>query len=377
MSNTENTNQFNKMKIGLIDADLIGQKQHNFPNLALMKISGYFKNNGYETELIHYDEINPNCLFQKYFDKVFISKVFTNTKIPENILKLDFVEFGGTGFFYDKSPNLPDEIEHHFPDYNLYNNWIKEKIRKGKKEDYFKYYTDFSIGFTTRGCFRQCEFCVNRNEKKVYPHSPLSEFIDKNRKKICLLDDNILGCGKYWEQIFKELQATKKPFQYKQGMDIRILSEKKAKILAESKYEGDYIFAFDNIKDKNLIEKKLQLFKKYMPTTVPKLYVFCAFDRNNIWNDQFWYNDLIDIFERLKLLMQYKSLPYLMRFEKWDKNNFKFIYTLLSSWCNCPAIFKKMSFRQHCGNNKYIIRFEKQYPEIALKYFDMKFGEIY
>ena len=63
--------------------------------------------------------------------------------------------------------------------------WIKEKVKRGKKKSYFKYYTDYSIGFTTRGCFRQCEFCVNKNEKKVYPHSPLSEFVDDKRKKIC------------------------------------------------------------------------------------------------------------------------------------------------------------------------------------------------
>ena len=31
------------MKIGIIDADLIGKKRHRFPNLACMKIAGYYK----------------------------------------------------------------------------------------------------------------------------------------------------------------------------------------------------------------------------------------------------------------------------------------------------------------------------------------------
>ena len=31
------------MRIGIIDADLMGRKQHRFPNLCCMKISGYYK----------------------------------------------------------------------------------------------------------------------------------------------------------------------------------------------------------------------------------------------------------------------------------------------------------------------------------------------
>jgi hypothetical protein len=120
--------------------------------------------------------------------------------------------------------------------------------------------------------------------------------------------------------------------------------------------------------------KKLKIFKKFMPNIVPKLYVFCAFDRDNKYDLDFWVQDLINIFERVKLLMSYKSLPYLMKFELWDKGNFRYLYTLLSSWCNQPHIFKKMSLRQYHKGNKHIIKFENQYPEIASKYFDMKFG---
>ena len=39
------------MKIAIIDADLIGRKKHRFPNLACMKISGYYKDLGNEVEL--------------------------------------------------------------------------------------------------------------------------------------------------------------------------------------------------------------------------------------------------------------------------------------------------------------------------------------
>ncbi len=376
------------MKIGIIDADLIGKRNHNFPNLACLKLAGYHKKQGNNVELIHFDDINPNSLFTQHFDKVYISKVFTDTKVPEHLLKLPFVEYGGTGFFYDKAPNLPNEIEHSFPDYNLYDKWIKEKIKRGKKKSYFKYYTDYSIGFTTRGCFRQCEFCVNRNEKKVYPHSPLSEFLDLKRKKVCLLDDNIFGCGQHWERIIKELQATKKPFQYKQGMDIRIMSEKKAILLNSVKYENDFYFAFDKIKDKTKIEQKLKLWashrllknpnKKYIDT---KLYVFCGFDNKEKYDLDFWVRDIIEIFERTSIIIKYKAMPYIMRFNKVETSPFRKLYINIGQYFNHPSmIATKATFNEFINDGNFGTLnakvFRDNYPEIAEKYFDLKFGEV-
>lgn len=185
--------------------DLIGRDKHRFPNLVCMKLSGYYKELGAEVELkTDYEDLAA-------YDKVFISKVFTDTPIDEEILKLPNVEYGGTGFFYDKAPKLPDEVEHHMPDYHLYDEWVNEQIESGKKRNDFKYYLDYSLGYTTRGCFRQCEFCVNRNYKKVDCHSPLSEFLDPSRKKICLLDDNILG-SPHWREIFEELHLLENHF---------------------------------------------------------------------------------------------------------------------------------------------------------------------
>ena len=94
------------MNIGIIDADLNdsgrlkGKRKHRFPNLASMKISSYYKNQGHNVKLLlSYDDIEN-------YDKVFISKVFTDTFINESILKLPNVEYGGTGFFFDKAENV-------------------------------------------------------------------------------------------------------------------------------------------------------------------------------------------------------------------------------------------------------------------------------
>ena len=65
------------MKIGIIDADLLGRDKHRFPNLACEKLSGYWKEQGAEVFLLtdynHFDD----------YDHVYISKVFTDTPVPE------------------------------------------------------------------------------------------------------------------------------------------------------------------------------------------------------------------------------------------------------------------------------------------------------
>jgi len=365
------------MNIGIIDADLIGREHHNFPNLACMKISGYFKNKGHNVKLIGCDHIDPYNLFPEQFDKIFISKVFTDTYCPDHIKNLKNVTIGGTGFFFDKAPDLPDKVEHHYPDYHLYDEWVERRINIGeKKVSYFKYYHDFSIGYTTRGCFRQCEFCVLKNKKVILKHSPIEEFLDKSKKYICLLDDNILGFDK-WDEIIKTLQDTEKPYQYKQGMDIRIMTERKAKILIESKYIGNYIFAFDNIEDKEIVIKKLKLWNEYSKRNNPSavLYCFCGYDRSNKYDENFWIQDTIDLLERTKILMEHSCRPYVMRYAKWKEAPYpyKSFYIYISGWANSGKIFQKASLRQHVGSVIPFIEFEKKHPEIAEKYFDMKF----
>ena len=40
------------MKIGIIDAEIMGKNKHRFPNLVCMKLSAYYKNLGNSVDLI-------------------------------------------------------------------------------------------------------------------------------------------------------------------------------------------------------------------------------------------------------------------------------------------------------------------------------------
>ncbi len=382
------------MKIGIIDADLIGRKKHRFPNLASMKISAYHKNAGDSVSLLlDYDTISN-------FDRVYLSKAFTDTYVPEDVILMENVLYGGTGFFYDKAPPLPMEIEHSKPDYHLYDEWVNSQIQSGISRRNFTYYLDYSIGFLTRGCFRRCSFCVNQNLSQCVQHSPVYEFLDESRPKLCFLDDNFFACPK-WKEIIADVKKTGKRFQFKQGLDERLLTDEKIDALMGWNYDGDYIFAFDNIADKDMIENKLQCIRAKYPDTKKhfKFYVLCGFDRNGKWDDAFWINDIRDTFERIRILMRYGAIPYIMRYEKCYVSPYHGIYSCLAGWCNQPNIFKKFTFREYCmckgmGDKRYSIYkrdtasylhdgwhkgaawrymegFEQANKELAAAYFDM------
>lgn len=381
------------MKVGIVDADLIGRDKHRFPNLACEKISGYWKEKGADVDLLldydHFDE----------YDEVYVSKVFTDTPVPRELKETKRIHIGGTGFYFDKAPNLPDYIEHHMPDYDLYNEWIEGEVEKAKAKnvegfnekrfrDQFKEYTDYSIGFMTRGCFRKCPFCVNQKYDHVFLHSPLEEFYDESRKKICLLDDNFLGCPN-WRNILNRLISLNKPFKFKQGIDERLLTDEKCKLLFSAKYDGDYTFAFDNISDYDLIHKRLRIIRKYTSSTNIKFYVLVGFESTDA-------QDIENAFKRIELLMRFKCLPYVMRYQNknytpWKESDFRSMYVTMARWGNQPSIFKKMSFRQFCLTNQDLHKtegtlcssmramtdFEQEYPDIAKKYFDLRFEDHY
>ena len=348
------------MNIAIIDADIIGRKKHRFPNLASMKLSAYHKSIGDKVSLVtNYNNID-------FYDKCYISKVFTATKVPEDIMNKPNVVCGGTGFYYDKAKPLPYEIEHIMPDYHLYDKWIDEMIRGGAKERHFKIYKDYSMGFLTRGCFRQCKFCINKNCKRCIKHSNIKEFLDSSRKKICLLDDNFFACPE-WKSLIKGVKETNKPFRFHQGLDDRLLTEEKCAELSSWKYDGEFLFAFDDINDHDLIEKKLKILRKYIKKGC-KFYVLCGYDRNEMYNDAFWEEDIIGIFQRIQILGEYKCLPYIMRHSNYEMSPYRGIYIAIAMWCNTPSMFKTQSFEGFCKKyDTYVQRKSKilEYYELA------------
>ena len=214
----------------------------------------------------------------------------------------------------------------------------------------------------------------------------MEEFYYDECKKICLLDDNFLGFPN-WRELLQQLIATGKPFKFKQGLDERLLTEEKCEILFNANYDGDYTFAFDNISDYDLIHKKLEMIRRHTTSKSIKFYVLVGFEGTGA-------EDIENAFKRLELLMRYQCLPYIMRYQDknrkpWQESKYRGMYVALARWGNQPSIYKKMSFRYFCEANqalkpegaplcstmKAMLEFEKDYPEIAKKYFDLRYED--
>ena len=292
--------QLENILIGLVDADLLDNGTRH-PNLTLLKIAGFLNDNHISFELI----LDADADISRY-DEIYISKVFTFTKEPNfyvnaNEETRNKFHIGGTGYYANETSiskfrkareedmtRLEKDsflltLENHrggmnakginmarqMPYYHLYDKFVEKQVALGYSKDKYKDYLHFSIGFLTRKCYRHCPFCVNKLEKGVEPYSKLEWFYDKTRPHVYFWDDNFLAAPyKFWKESLQYLIDHKVSFQFRQGLDERQLAEsghgeEMAIMLSKSKYHGDYIFAFDNWKDRDIIERALKIWKKY------------------------------------------------------------------------------------------------------------------
>ena len=306
------------MKIGLIDVD-----GHNYPNLALMRISAWHKSQGDEvewwwTDLIHYDI-------------VYMSKVFSDTYSPDvpEPLNADHIVKGGTGYairledgkeVFDKRLhwNLPEEMERMFPDYSIYPQF------------------DFAVSMTSRGCPRGCSFChvaskEGRCSRKV---ADVSDFWtpDTGKKEIRVLDPNITACRDK-RDLMKQYVDTKCLIDFTQGIDIRCTNEEDIEDLNRMKIKMLH-FAWDNPKD-DLKEKFRMFAERYRRKSHCKS-VYVLTNYNSTMEENLY---------RIYTLRDLGYDPYVMIYNKPEAP--KEIRNL-QRWCNNKFIFRKcLDFRDY------------------------------
>lgn len=303
------------MKIGLIDLD----NTNNFPNLALMKISGYYKANGHKVEWYQ-------PLFNNGYDIVYVSKVFSWSKEYPYPINSKKIIYGGVAYGYDNK--LPNKIEHHYPDYTIY-----------------PYIKNTAYGFLTRGCPRGCNFCnVQAHQGKISKKvSDLSEFW-KGEKNIVLLDPNILAC-KDWKNLFQQLIDSKASVDFSQGLDIRLMTKEKAEMLNKIKIKMLH-FAWDQYDMK--IYDKLKEFRSMFNFNSRKLGVYVLVGFNTTFKE-----DL----DRIYKLRELGYTPYVMRFKNYNCKNPKLkrgdIYNKLARWCNNKTAWNSSSnFEEYLEKSK-------------------------
>lgn len=237
------------MRIGLIDVD-----GHNFPNLPLMKLSAWHKAQGDTVEW--YDPLLHGI--GEPLDRVYMSKVFGDEYSPDYPYFVNAKEVikGGTGYHihvedgkevFDKENhnNLPEEVEHIYPDYSLYPEYTK----------------DTAYGFLTRGCCNNCSFCIVSKKEGRCSHkvADLSEFWN-GQKNIKLLDPNLLACRDHME-LLQQLVDSKAKVDFTQGLDARFVTEENLELLKQINILMLH-FAFDFMRFEKQIVKGLALAKQ-------------------------------------------------------------------------------------------------------------------
>lgn len=296
-----------KMRIGLIDVD-----GHNFPNLALMRISAYHKAQGDIVEWWWSDFI--------HYDIVYMSKIFSNayTKDVPEPLNADKVIKGGTGYcislvdgveVFDKAKNeeLPPEIEKMFPDYSLYPQF------------------DFAVSMTSRGCHRGCSFChvASKEGRRSIKVADVSDFWN-GQKEIRILDPNITAC-RYKRDLMRQYKETGAILDFTQGLDIRLLNDDDLADINEMRLRTLH-FAWDNPKDD--LEAKFRNFANGFRRKSNIGMVYCLTNFNSTMEENLY---------RIYTLRDMGYDPYVM---VYDKPHAPKEIKMLQRWCNNKIIFK-------------------------------------
>lgn len=302
------------MKIGLIDVD-----SHRFPNLPLMKIAAWYKQQGNSVEWYQ-------PLFSGHMDRVYMSKVFSFSPEYEYYIDAEEIVKGGSGYCIElvnrkeiyhteNDIQLPTEIEHIYPDYSLYPELTK----------------DTAYGFMSRGCPRGCDFChVKAKEgRKAYKVADLSEFW-RGQKNVVLLDPNPIAC-KEWKDILQQLVDSNAWVDFSQGVDIRLMTEDKVEMIKKIKTKNIH-FAWDKYEDKDKIISKFKMFKEMTGWDKRRLTVYVLTNFNTTIEQ-----DL----ERIYTLRDLGYWPYVMIYNKQQTQAGDTVRRL-QRWVNMRAVFENV-----------------------------------
>lgn len=286
------------MRIGLIDVD-----GHHFPNFALMKISAWHKAHGDNVEWcgdMYWD-----------FDRVYQSKIFTFTPDVDRPFPCEVIK-GGTG--YDIHSRLPDEIEQSTAmDYSLYPRY------------------HFSIQFFSRGCIRQCPFClVHDKEGAIHPVEPVQ--LNPNGTHIEVLDNNFFANPQWKSAIDYLLKAEQKVNLH--GVDVRILDEEQAYWLNRLPLYKSIHIAWD-LPQIDLTDKLREVIRYIKPWKL-MCYILVGFN-STIEQDLY----------RIERCRELGIRPFVMPYRDFENKTAPSQYARdLAQYVNKPMIFQSCKFEE-------------------------------
>lgn len=293
------------MNIGLIDVD-----GHNFPNLALMKLSAWHKLRG--------DTVSWYTGIEHY-DRVFMSKVFSFTPDDGRVIQVDEIVKGGSGYkIFDQW--LPDEIEHICPDYSIYPMYNE------------------AYGFLTRGCVNKCSFCiVPRKEGTIRKHADITEFLDGRRSAV-LMDNNVIASDWGLQQIEK-ITSLRVKVDFNQGIDCRLIAKDKniAKLLSRVRWSKYLRMAYDSSSITEEVITAISYLKEAGIRPYKMFFYMLVKD-----------GQIEDAEKRALKLRELGCVPFAMAYRDLDNNKPPSIeQRRFARWVNMKATFKSCSYSEY------------------------------
>lgn len=325
------------MRIGLKDVD------SKLPNLALMKISRYFKDLGCEVEFV-----KPG----NDYDKIYASAIFTKSKSEcEKLIEIygDKIEIGGTG--WDINKTLPIEIEKSRPDYELYTaEDIASRMKGiGTKEHKLKKATEIvnaGMGFTSRGCVRKCSFCfVPKKEGEFRQETPISEIINP-KSNVIILHDNNLTADPYCIDKLNEIRDRKLIVDINQGCDVRLINDEIAHALSEVKHLRSLHYAWDLMGFEEQVTEGIKTLSKYIKPYRHMCFMLVGFN-TTFEEDMYRFRKLVEMkIDPFVMIYNQKEDIKLKHFARWVNSR---IYKSCkweeyTPWVKARVLYDQLSF---------------------------------
>lgn len=296
-------------RIGLVDVD-----SHNYPNLALMRLSAWHKAQGDVVEW-------ADPMFGGGYDRIYKSKIFTFTPDENTPWDCEVIK-GGTGF--DVKSRLPIEVERSTAmDYSLYPQY------------------DFSVQFFSRGCIRHCPFClVHDKEGEIHPVEPLQ--LNPRGKHIEVLDNNFFA-NPEWKSAVNYLLATKQKVNL-HGVDVRIMDDEQAYWLNKLPLQKPIHIAWD-LPQIDLTDKLREVLRYIKPH---KIYCYVLIGFNSTPEQDLY---------RLERLKELKILPFVQPYRDFENKREPSRYERdLARWANRGWLFKSMDFKEFEPRKGFVCR---------------------
>lgn len=331
----------------LFDIDIIERHTYptfpKLPNHALMKFSAYYKQKGYQVKLVHDVNLIP-LNYNK--DNIYIGSALYSGNLErfkkrmkarikfKNGLKLEHIRIGTP---LDTCPIT--DLDGLKCDYTEYEEMLRTTDKK------LEWYPT-NVGFLTRGCYRHCSFCVNRNKNKIVRVNDLEDIYVHKGKPIELLDDNLFSSDDAVE-LFNQIAVFSKmegiEFHLRNGLDLRTAPDDKVQALRNAAHAFQRLHcAWDMVKNTFIFRNLMKVTKNVKGVTFV-CYMIAGVD---IHTEEELRLDLLGLFYRYFLLRKIGAEPYIALYED-DTEQYKNPYWHLYKTVKRQYAFQKQSRLQY------------------------------